>query len=72
MRYLAHMRGEEIENVSVLARGERGDATIQYYLDNGSVVAEITGMNPMPGINLGWKYIDGQFVPPPQMEEDDA
>jgi hypothetical protein len=30
----------------------------------GCIAVDVTGMDPMPGINNGWSYVDGKWIPP--------
>jgi hypothetical protein len=47
-------------NSVVLADGVDGDKTLA---SNPSWV-EVTGMNPMPGVDAGWSYVKGKWVAP--------
>lgn len=40
---------------------ENGDAVLASY---GTKAVEVTGMEPMPGIGTGWKYVKGEWVAP--------
>jgi hypothetical protein len=44
----------------VLGDGAQGDETLA---SNPSWV-EVTGMDPMPGVDAGWSYVKGQWVAP--------
>jgi hypothetical protein len=28
------------------------------------IAVNVTGLDPMPGIGNGWKYVDGEWIPP--------
>jgi hypothetical protein len=28
------------------------------------IAVNVTGLEPMPGIDNGWKYVDGEWIPP--------
>jgi hypothetical protein len=61
MRFAALLDGIHISNIVILADGAEGDAA----LDDFDNAVEITGMDPMPALGLGWTFVDGVFVPPP-------
>jgi hypothetical protein len=48
-------------NCVVIAEGDEGD---RWLLDNPNAV-EATGLDPMPGLGVGWKYVDEEWVTPP-------
>ena len=52
--------GEIPVNSVVIADGPEGDQTLS---DNPSWV-EVTDMNPMPGLDNGWSYVEGQWMAP--------
>lgn len=64
MREAAIIDGTEIVNVIVLADGYAGDETLEIM----SNAVEITDMMPKPGLDNGWAYVKGKFVPPPEPE----
>ena len=35
----------------------------------GCVAVEVTGMDPLPGVNSGWTYEAGEWVAPPEPVE---
>jgi hypothetical protein len=47
-------------NVVVLADGNAGDL----WLTENPDAVEVTGLDPMPGLGLGWTYVDGAWVAP--------
>ena len=55
-------------NVIVLADGDEGDATIAHFAATGVVCVEITDLDPKPGLGIGWKLVDGEWVAPPSPE----
>lgn len=57
-------------NVIVLADGTDGDATIAHYASLGVVCVEITDLDPKPGLGMGWQYIDGEWIAPPEPDPD--
>lgn len=65
-RIAAVISNEEIINVIVIPQGEEGDK----YLSENPDVVDITDMDPMPGIGIGWKYVDGEFVQPKASKEE--
>jgi hypothetical protein len=52
--------GEKPVNAVVIADGVEGNKTLQA---NPSWV-EVTGMDPMPGVDAGWSYVKGKWVAP--------
>jgi len=34
------------------------------------IAVDVTGMDPMPGIGIGWKYVDNEWIPPVFYEEE--
>jgi len=48
-------------NTVIIAPGKAGDDTLAANPD----WVEVTGMDPMPGVDNGWTYVDGAFVAPP-------
>jgi len=30
----------------------------------GCIAVDVTGLDPMPGLGIGWKYVDGEWIPP--------
>jgi hypothetical protein len=48
-------------NAVVLPDGAKGDELLT---DNPDWV-EVTGLDPMPGVDSGWTYVDGVWVAPP-------
>lgn len=59
-------------NAVVLALGSPGDD----WLDAHPNAVEVTNLDPMPGVNMGWAYVDGSWVAPvppvPTVEEVEA
>lgn len=57
---------ETLANYNGKARvADVSDEYGETFLDlTGCVAVEITKMNPMPGVGIGWSYIDGTFVGP--------
>jgi hypothetical protein len=52
--------GEIPVNSVVIADGFEGDKT----LASNPLWVEVTGMNPMPGVDAGWSYVKGKWVAP--------
>ena len=52
--------GEKPASAVVIADGAKGDKTLA---DNPTWV-EVTGLDPMPGVDTGWTYVGGAWVPP--------
>jgi len=52
--------GETPVNSLVISDGPEGDKTLK---DNPSWV-EVTGLNPMPGVDAGWSYVEGEWIAP--------
>lgn len=48
-------------NVIVLSDGVKGDALLS------DSCVEITGLDPKPGLGLGWTHENGEFVAPPRI-----
>jgi hypothetical protein len=59
MREAIVIDGIEPVNVIVLADGPAGDVLLS------DTCVEITGLDPKPGLGIGWTYVDGAFVPAP-------
>lgn len=53
------VEGTELVNVIVIPDGDEGDDLLS------ETCIEVTGLDPMPGIGIGWTYVEGVFVPPP-------
>jgi len=34
------------------------------------IAIDVTGLDPMPGLGIGWKYVDGEWIPPVLGEEE--
>jgi hypothetical protein len=30
----------------------------------GCIAVDVTGLDPMPGVDTGWTYVDGEWIPP--------
>lgn len=59
MREAAIIQDGALVNIIVIADGPDGDALLS------DSCVEITNLNPKPGLGIGWRYVDGAFVPPP-------
>lgn len=60
--------GDTPVDVVILAPGKKGNKTLAEH-DNW---VEVTGLDPMPGVGNGWKYVDGQWVSPVTPESEKA
>jgi hypothetical protein len=47
-------------NAVVIAEGKPGDD----WLKTNPDAAEVTGLDPMPGVGTGWTYVNGVWVAP--------
>jgi hypothetical protein len=56
MREAAVLFGSDIVNVIVIPDGEDGNALLS------DLCVEITGLDPKPGLGLGWTFVGGRFV----------
>jgi hypothetical protein len=55
------LEGEIPINAVVVADGAEGDEI----LAANPTWIEVTGLQPRPGLDAGWKYVNGQWMAPP-------
>lgn len=59
MRTAIIVEGDTPVNAIVIPDGPDGDAMLS------DTCIEVTGLDPQPGVNSGWTFVNGEFVPPP-------
>lgn len=48
------------------------DFGTEFITVSGCVAIDVTGLSPIPGVGNGWSYVNGEWVAPPEPEEEQA
>lgn len=64
MREVALIDNDQLVNIVVIADGKAGDKKLGELATTYQAAVEVTGVDPMPGLGLGWTWDGEQLVQP--------